>query len=311
MLKLNNSELPTLKNENIRAVKIALYNHYINHKLNSNKTVLENIINSFGKNYLPERYFFKSYKNSKIFDDTLQDIRSLAHLIVWEATDKYLWGSDKKKKIRYKEKFDFCIFASEQVKFKLRTQLRVFNLNRICGKLPDSDEIRNIYTKLPKLKKDNKYLDKKDYQKIANENNIKLSEIKLVDNFITAKTDSGDEKIKNEYGEDNGNKWDQLEIKNSEAIVYNLNLEEKLNNNIVIKKFNILKNNFLETLSVRDKEILNNTKFSDLHSSEKLNLTSLGKKFNLSSERIRQISEKKFSEFSEIVKKNKKDLEIN
>ena len=41
------------------------------------------------------------------------------------------------------------------------------------------------------------------------------------------------------------------------------------------------------------------------------NLVELGKKFNLSSERIRQISEKKFSDLSKILIKNKKDLEIN
>ena len=142
MLKLNNSELPTLKNDDVRAAKVALYNHYVNHKLNSNKTVLENIIISFGKNYLPERYFFKSYKNSKISDDTLQDIRSLAHLIVWEATDKYLWGSDKKKNIKYKEKFDFCIFAIEF--FQLCTQsyrIQIVYIGSFCVYLFKFDTI--------------------------------------------------------------------------------------------------------------------------------------------------------------------------
>ena len=311
MLKLKSSELPTTNTTGSRATKLLLFKHYLNHKVNSNRTVLENIIISFGNNYIPERYLIKSHKNSKISDDSLQDIRSLAHLIVWEATDKYLWGSNSKTRIKYKEKFDFCVFASEQVKFKLRTHLRILNLNRLCGKLPDSDDIRNIYTKLPKFKKDKKYLNNEDYKKIAVENNIKISEIELVDRFITTKTESGDEKIKNEYEEDSGNKWSQLETDNYDAIKYDQNVEEKIDKNLAIKKFNILKNDFIKTLSFRDKEILLNTKLKDLSASKELTLAELGKKFNLSPERIRQISEKKFSDLSKILIKNKKDFEIN
>ncbi len=320
MLKQKISELPTTNTSNIRAEKLELFNHYLTHKVNSSRTVLENIIISFGKSYIPERYFVKSYKNSKILDDSLQDIRSLAHLIVWEATDKYLWGSNDKLKIKYNEKFDFCVFASEQVKFRLRTNLRNLNLNRLCGKLPDSDAIRNIYTKLPKLKKDKKYLSNNDYKKIAEENNLKISEIELVDKFITTKTESGDESIKNEYEEDNGNRWSQLESSNNDTIQYNKNvgasdtlseIEEVIEKNLVIKKFNDLKKDFLKTLSFRDKEILLNTKLKDLSPSKELTLVELGKKFALSSERVRQISEKKFSDLSKILIKNKKDLEIN
>lgn len=320
MLKQKISELPTTNISNIRAEKLELFNHYLNHKVNSNRTVLENIIISFGNSYIPERYLIKSHKNSKISDDSLQDIRSLAHLIVWEATDKYLWGSNNKSKIKYNEKFDFCVFASEQVKFRLRTNLRILNLNRLCGKLPDSDDIRNIYTKLPKLKKDKKYLSNNDYKQIAEENNFKISEIELVDKFITAKTESGDESIKNEYEEDSGNRWSQLESSNNDAVQYNKNMgaidalseiEEVTEKNLVIKKFSVLKKDFLKTLSFRDKEILLNTKLKDLSPSKELTLVELGKKFNLSPERIRQISEKKFSDFSKVLIKNKKDLEIN
>ena len=319
MLKLKSSELPTTKTTSSTAAKLALFNHYLNHKVNSSRTVLENIIISFGSNYIPERYLIQSHKNSKISDDSLQDIRSLAHLIVWEAADKYLWSSNSKTKIKYKEKFDFCIFASEQVKFRLRTHLRILNLNRICGKLPDSDDIRNIYSKLPKLKKDKKYLNNEDYKKIAKENNIEISEIELVDKFITAKTESGDESIKNEYGEDNGNRWNQLESSNNDAVQYNKNMgaidalseiEGVAEKNLVIKKFNVLKKDFLKTLSLRDKEILLNTKLKDLSPSKELTLVELGKKFNLSPERIRQISEKSFTEFKNILIKNKKNLEL-
>ena len=303
MLKLKSSELPTTKTTGSTAAKLALFNHYLNHKVNSSRTVLENIIISFGSNYIPERYLIQSHKNSKISDDSLQDIRSLAHLIVWEAADKYLWGSNSKTKIKYKDKFDFCIFASEQVKFKLRTHLRILNLNRICGKLPDSDNIRNIYAKLPKLKKDKKYLNDKDYIKFAKENNIEISEIELVDKFITTKTESGDEEINNqENAKDNENKWDLTPS--------NENIEENVNKNLNIEKFNEIKNNFLETLPIREKEILNCTKLSELGLNEELSLTKLGKKFNISSERVRQISEKSFNELKKILIKNKKDLEL-
>lgn len=303
MLKLKSSELPTTKTTSSTAAKLALFNHYLNHKLNSSRTVLENIIISFGSNYIPERYLIQSHRNSKISDDSLQDIRSLAHLIVWEAADKYLWGCNSKTKIKYKEKFDFCIFASEQVKFKLRTHLRILNLNRICGKLPDSDDIRNIYSKLPKLKKDKKYLNDKDYKKIAKENNIEISEIELVDKFITTKTESGDEEINNqENDKDNENKWDLTPS--------NENIEESVNKNFNIEKFNKIKNNFLETLPLREKEILNCTKLSELGTNEELSLTKLGKKFDISSERVRQISEKSFTELKKILIKNKKDLEL-
>ena len=303
MLKLKSSELPTTKTTSSTAAKLALFNHYLNHKLNSSRTVLENIIISFGSNYIPERYLIQSHRNSKISDDSLQDIRSLAHLIVWEAADKYLWGCNSKTKIKYKEKFDFCIFASEQVKFKLRTHLRILNLNRICGKLPDSDDIRNIYSKLPKLKKDKKYLNDKDYKKIAKENNIEISEIELVDKFITTKTESGDEEINNqENDKDNENKWDLTPS--------NENIEENVNKNFNIEKFNKIKNNFLESLPLREKEILNCTKLSELGTNEELSLTKLGKKFNISAERVRQISEKSFTELKKILIKNKKDLEL-
>ena len=179
MLNFLNGELPTnTNNQKPDAIKRQLFHHYLNHKVSdipeskvkSDKTVLECIIGSFNKEYKPETYSRKSHLNSKIIDDSLEDIRSVAHLAVWEATDKYLWGTNKKidnKKIHveYKEKYDFCIFASQQVKFKLRTHLRLLNTNRICGKLPDSDSVRNAYSKLPKLKLEKKILKSKRLQK--------------------------------------------------------------------------------------------------------------------------------------------------
>ena len=105
MLNLLHGELPTNTNNlNADAAKHQLFHHYLNHKVNdipdtkikSDKTVLECIVSSFNKEYKPETYSRKSHLNSKVSDDSLEDIRSVAHLAVWEATEKYLWGINKK-----------------------------------------------------------------------------------------------------------------------------------------------------------------------------------------------------------------------
>lgn len=290
--------------------KLELFNHYINHKVNSHKTVLENIIISFNKDYKPETYFYQPNNKSRIIDDSLNDIRSVAHLIVWEATDKYLWGANNKSNIQYKEKFDFCVFASEQVKFKLRTHLRLLNTNRLCGKLPDSDNVRKIYSKLPKLKLEKKSLSIDDYKIIAEENNVNIDEVKLIDKFITSKTESGDQEIKDETGEESANRWSKLESENSDYLKSEKDLEEQANQNMIKDKFHKIKNDYLKTIPVREKEILNNTKLSEFNFSKQLTLSELGKKFNISSERVRQIAEKSFADFKKVLIKNKKDLEI-
>ena len=324
MLNLLNGELPTNTNNlDADAIKHQLFHHYLNHKVSdipdnkikSDKTVLECIVSSFNKEYKPETYSRKSHLNSKVSDDSLEDIRSVAHLAVWEATQKYLWGIDKKinnKKIHieYKEKYDFCVFASQQVKFKLRTHLRLLNTNRICGKLPDSDDVRNAYSKLPKIKLENQSLSQKDFKKIADENNINLDVVKLVDDFITTKTNSGDEEIKNEYNEDNGNRWEKLETEKNEYLKSHQDLDKQIDNILLVERFTKIKLNFLNSISTRDKEIINHTKFKELNNLKELTLSQLGKKFNISSERVRQIAETQFNEFQKIIKKNKKNLEI-
>ena len=100
------------------------------------------------------------------------------------------------------------VFASEQVNI-IKNSLKASNTNRICGKLPDSDSIRIIYSKLPKLKLNNKNLSEKNYHDIATENKLNLDDIKLVDKFITTKTESGDASIIDEDKEEIGNKWTQ------------------------------------------------------------------------------------------------------
>ena len=75
-------------------------------------------------------------------------------------------------------------------------------------------------------------------------------------------------------------------------------------------KENAIKDQFLKTLPPREKEILNCTKFSELGSNKEFSLAVLGKKFNISPERVRQISEKSFAELKKILIKNKKYLEL-
>ena len=150
----------------------------------------------------------------------------------------------------------------------------------------------------------------KRFQKIADENNINLDVVKLVDDFITTKTNSGDEEIKNEYNEDNGNKWEKLESEKNEYLKSHQDLDKQIDNILLVERFTKIKLNFLNSISTRDKEIINHTKFKELNNLKELTLSQLGKKFNISSERVRQIAEAQFNEFQKIIKKNKKNLEI-
>ena len=306
MKNITSGALPTadITDKNCAAkARLELFKHYLTHKVNSERTVLENIIISFNKKYRPERYFIKSNENLNITDDSLQDIRSTAHLIVWEATEKYLWGTNNKTNFKHKDRFDFCVFASNQLQFKLKTHLRLLNTNRICGKLPDSDSTRNVYSKIPKFKLNKKFLSEGDYRSISKETDIEIKEVKLIDKFVNTKTESGDEEVNNqENDKDNENKWDLTSSGE--------NIEENVNKNLNIEKFNQIKNNFLKGLPLREKEILNCTKLSELGSNKELSLTKLGKKFSISSERVRQISEKSFTELKNILIKNKKNLEL-
>ena len=307
MKNITSGALPTKKTADTNFSKITrleLFNHYLEHKVNSERTVLENIIISFNNKYRPERYSIRQSENSKIVDDSLEDIRSTAHLIVWEATEKYLWGINSKTNFQHKEKFDFCVFASNQLKFKLKTHLRLLNTNRICGKLPDSDSTRYVYSKIPRFKSNKKFLSENDYKSISKETDIEINEVRLIDKFVNTITESGDKEINNqENDKDNENKWDLTpDIK--------VNIEAEVNKELNIEKFKKLKDQFLKTLPPREKEILNCTKLSELDDNEELSLSKLGKKYNISSERVRQISEKRFAELKKIFIKNKKDFEF-
>ena len=107
MLKNLNGELAT-SNQNQKAdfnrrIRLSLFNHYLNHRYNadgrskpSHKTVLENIIALYNRKYAPEKYEIKKDQNidgkpNVIYsNDSLEDLRSFAHLVVWEATKLYI-----------------------------------------------------------------------------------------------------------------------------------------------------------------------------------------------------------------------------
>ena len=118
-----------------------------------------------------------------------------------------------------------------------------------------TDSIRIIYSKLPKLKLNNKNLSEKNYHDIATENKLNLDDIKLVDKFITTKTESGDASIIDEDKEEIGNKWTQLEFEDNNLIKSNNEISEIIEKKIIAQNFNTLRIKFLSNLNT-DKEIL-------------------------------------------------------
>ncbi len=303
-----------------RAKRLELFNHYLNHKgtdipngkkYSTDRTVIESIIASFGRQYIPESFKIQTLDNEthKVIEtknDTLNDLRQVAHIVIWEATHKYIWESNKKN-INYKDRFDFCIFASNYLKFQLRLHLRKINRDRIYGTLPDSDPVRKLYTILPKYKKNNphkQYLTANDYKKISLENKIDIKIVKEVDKYFTSKTISGDKPI-NSDDVDKNNMWDILQSDNEESFLSSQDIEEELDTSFKNKKLKSITLDFLKKLSKRDCEIFNEVKLKE---SENVKLKDLSIKFNISSERVRQISEKIFKDYEILLKKNKKHL---
>ena len=84
----------------------------------------------------------------------------------------------------------------------------------------------------------------KDYKIIAAENNLDIKDIRLVDEFITIKTESGDANIKNSDGEDSGNRWDQLEKEDNDLLKSNEEIDETIEKNIIAQNLNELRKNF-------------------------------------------------------------------
>ena len=274
--------------------------------------MLENIIALYNRKYAPEKYEIKKDQNidgkpNVIYsNDSLEDLRSFAHLVVWEATKLYI----AKNKKAYKDRFSFCIFASEQVKFRLRLQVRELNSNRRYGCLPKSDDIRKIYTVLPQWKINlnlEKGLEDKHYEEIAKKYNLDIKTIRAVDKFITGHSISGDKPAFNQEGNET-NFWEILE--KSQTELSDEGIEDKLNKKNEHNLFREIKNKFLKKLSLRDREILNYTKFKDIyhHKNNKLNMVELARKHQISSERVRQISNNLFKKFEDEIKKYREDL---
>ena len=158
MKTLKTGALPTKNRDSecYKAERNQLFKHYLNHKgtdikngrsNSSDNTVIESIIYRFHKKYY------------QVDADFINDIRSEAYAIVWESTSKYILGITKKRNnqkiyVDYKKRFDFCIFASNQIKFGLQTYLYKLSNNKLTGRINDSEHARKIYANLSKWKKE-------------------------------------------------------------------------------------------------------------------------------------------------------------
>ena len=314
MLNTNYGALPTHKiadqHKSNKVKRLGLFNHYLNHrgtdipngnKKSSSQLVIKSIVNKFANGYTRD----KSY-------DFFDDLFSEAKIIVWNATEKYLFGITKNKKengekikikVNYKEKWDFCRFASEQVKYGLRTHLYHLNINRSYGKLPDSDSIRKLYYILPKFKFDNPLLDRESrYTEISKKYNIDIEDIKLVDGFITQKTTSFDAPINSEDKDQDTLSQIIPDDESTDQENVGPRLRE-INNQEAHNKFKELTQAFLKNIPARDREILERTKIK-----EDASFIKLSKKFNISAERVRQIAESNFEKFKLFIIKHKKNL---
>tara|TARA_E500000178_G_scaffold257188_1_gene253721 strand:+ start:4347 stop:5234 length:888 start_codon:yes stop_codon:yes gene_type:complete len=286
--------LPTDKNAKLndtdKTVSINAYTkHYLEHKIsdipgarkNSDVKVIDSIINKHKK-------FHKGDYN---YNDADEDLKAAAYLIVHEAAIKYVNGKSKKGK-KYKDNFDFCKFASENLKFGLKKYLYNLNTKRLNGSLPDSDNVRKLYFQLPKIKKQQKdFIVHDDYSKLSQSIGLEPKKIKEIDRTLTNYTISGDKELSDENSETLLNTIPDKQISLEENAI-KVNLKQKIKE---------LKINILSTFNLRDREIVRQIKFL-----ENRNINKLAKKHNLSSERVRQIAEDKYLL---IVNKIKKNLE--
>ena len=281
--------LPTKKTTKTQAVKTAqakaYTEHYLSHKISdipgskikSNTKVIDSIINRH-KNF---------HKGDYNYNDSNDDLTAAAYLIVHETAIKYV-NSDK-----YQNNFDFCKFASENLKFGLKNYIYKLNTKRLNGSLPDSDSVRKLYYQLPKEKKkqnNNKdKIDNKGYTKLSETTGIDLETVKTVDKTLTSYTKSGDQKL----GED-GAQTIFSTIPDTKT-----SIEDSIINSNLISKIKKIKDEYTKTFSARDKDIVCSLKFL-----ENKNISQLSKIYNLSGERVRQIAENKYKLIQEEIKKN-------
>lgn len=311
--------LPTLKNSNLRPLRLDYFNHFINLKCvdflygnalkklkDSEKKVIDNTVN---------RYWEVIKKNANLIQK--DDLKTIALETVWNATEKYLCGIEKWNvkgkskdnpiKVNYNRekniteginyKFTFCKYANEQIKFKLRLEIYKDKITSPVNKLPDSSNIRAIFFNLNNWKIEQnlhqkRFLNDKDIRKLSFKYGYKFEDIKLVEDYQSQVLINGDNELSDDSDEQY---WSVLKDKNI------IDSEILTNNKFMIKKFNQLKIIFLDSLSVRDRYILENYNFNKNYS-----LKDLAIKYSLSQEGIRKISDRKFKEFKIFIFKHKR-----
>ena len=163
--------LPTDKNTELnntdKTVLVNAYTkHYLEHKISDIPGAAERARKKGYKLKPHLKVIDKIINDHKIFNkgdytynDADEDLKAAAYLIVHEAAIKYVNGTErrgKNKGKKIKDTFDFCKFASENLKFGLKRYLYNLNTKRLSGSLPDSDNIRKLYFQLPKIKKQQK-----------------------------------------------------------------------------------------------------------------------------------------------------------
>lgn len=310
MIKTYAGVLPTLKNSNLRPVRLDYFSHFINLKCldffygnalsklkDHEKKVIDNTVDKYWS-------VIKENSNSLQRDD----LKTAALEAVWNSTEKYLVGVEKWNvkgktkdtfiKVDYQKNFTFCKFANEQIKFKLRLIIYKDRINSSSIKLPDSDSTRSIYFNLNKWKIENnihqkKSLDESDIKLICKKYNKKFNDVKLINDYQSQIIIYGDDKISEDS---NDNYWDICEDTK-------INNEKALNNKVLIDNYKKLQKRFLLSISKRDRIILLGYKLN-----EKYTLKELSLKFNISMEAVRKTSERRFEDLTKFIKYYKKEF---
>ena len=301
-MKINNTgALPTEEKqkteENKASLAQAYTKHYLSHRISdipgskskSNTTVFDRIVNNHKK-------FHKGD-----YHDYNEDLKQAACLIVHESAIQYINNN------KYSSKFDFCVFATENLKFKLKNYIYKLNLKRLGGTLPDSKEARKLYYTLPKLtnhktnlskgikglKDRSNFISEDGYKKLSLTTGININKIKETDLALTNYVISGDKTI----GNFNDSKTIFEFIPKDDS-----SLEDQHAYKQLLKQINKIKEKFLNTLTLRDKNILISAKLK-----EDKSISDLSKQYGLSYERIRKIS---IDKYEELKNKLKKELEF-
>lgn len=234
---------------------------------NTKTLVFQNIINKYiNKNHGSiDSYKFKDGKKVHA-----EDLKQEALFIVWVATEKYLKSKDKNN-ISYIQKFEnFNDFAVSYLNYKLKELVFKNNINQVFGKICDNAKTRKEYYCIDR-KKNNSFTNK-----------IIPFDSKIDNTTLTLE----------EILED---KQNSIDNKNQELT--KLKIERKLKE---------ITDRYIKQLNPFKKEILINRLKNKFFNNDncKKNSKYMRLKYNLCSERIRQISEKEFYDYSKYIKNN-------